>query len=496
MTIKRYKTFRGGYRFENFAGQPEGKIVSLPAPQTVIIPLRQGFGDEVQPVVKAGDRVKAGQIIGVDDGNISSPVHATISGHVRELPKKNYFRKDVTFVVIDGDGADESEDVGGPDYKNWESYTDEELESKLYLSGVTGLGKSGIPTRYRSSVIMPGDVEHLIIHGIGSEVYNVSVDRILEGRKMFAFVEGIRILKKLLPRAGVFLALNNGEKKLVEELRALTSGIPGLELALLEPKYPQGYDEMLIPALTGNPFPYGYSASNIGIISLNIRSVLLVQQAVAENKPLTEVVIGLCGPGFKENPHLKVRVGTTLDEVVKNYVSPGRKRLVFNSLLTGPELNDYSLPVDRANSHIIAIPENSGGQLFAFLRAGMHSYSYSSAFLTSRRLEKRPDTNVRGEGRPCISCGYCEQICPVRIIPHLLSRMTKRGFIDERLMRYGIFTCIDCNLCSFVCPCKIPLAEHIREGKEKLIGSGCDQSLCILPYFELKGIEEYRGIKW
>lgn len=66
--------------------------------------------------------------------------------------------------------------------------------------------------------------------------------------------------------------------------------------------------------------------------------------------------------------------------------------------------------------------------------------------------------------------------------------------IDETLMNYDIFNCIECGLCSFVCPSKIPLLQHLREGHIKLTLQGCDRNQCILPYFDLKGIEEYRGV--
>ncbi|MCM8804562.1 MAG: 4Fe-4S dicluster domain-containing protein [Candidatus Omnitrophica bacterium] len=493
--IKHYKTFKGGYKFVNFTGQPQDKLIELGAPKEVLIPLRQGFGNEVMPIVKVGDEVKAGQIIGRDDESISSPIHSSITGKVKEIIKKNYFRREVTFIVIEGDTSSEWLKLDISE-KDWRLCTEEELEKKLYLSGVTRLGTCGIPTRYKSSIISPNEVEYLFVHGIGSEPYNILPKTLLSGKKLFHFIEGIQILKKILPKAKIYLCLSNKEKKLSEEIEKLTYDFDWFELALLEPKYPQGYDEMLVPTILGKSFPYGYSAANIGIISLNIRAILHVYEAIVENKPFIDRIIALSGPGFKENPHIKVRIGTPLQEIIKNYlVSETRVRVILNSLMTGHLLNDYSLPVDSTFSHIIAIPENTTRELFSFLRPGLHSYSYSNTFLTLKRFSKRPDTNIHGEERPCISCSWCEEVCPVGIIPHLLSKMVKKNMIDERLMKYGIFNCIGCNLCSFVCPSKIPLAKNIKDGQEKLIVHGCDRTQCILPYFDLKGLEEYRGIK-
>ncbi|MCM8829736.1 MAG: 4Fe-4S dicluster domain-containing protein [Candidatus Omnitrophica bacterium] len=493
--LKHYRTFKGGYKFFNFTGQPQDIIIDLGVPKVIFIPLRQGFGVEVKPVVKVGDQVKTGQIIGRDDENVSSPVHSSISGKVKEIVKKNYFGREVTFIVVEGDGKDELEKLPFSE-KNWEKLTEEELETKLYLSGVTSLGPSGIPTRYRSSVIGLKEVENLIIHGLGSEPYNICLKTLLKGKNIFYFIEGLKILKKLLPNAKIYLCLNSEEKRIIEEIGKLTSDIQWLEISLLESKYPQGYDEMLIPIVLGKKFPYGYSAANIGIISLNISAVLHVYEAIVDGKPLIDRIITLSGPCFKENPHIKVRIGTPIGEIVKDYLkSEVKVRLIMNSLMRGYELKDYSLPMDRTYTHIIAIPENTERKLFSFLRLGLHSYSYSSCFLTFNKLEKYPDTNIHGEERPCISCGYCEEVCPVRIIPHLLSKIVVKHLVNEKLMHYGIFNCIECNLCSFVCPSKIPITKYIKEGQEKLIIQGCDRSRCILPYFNLKGLEEYQGIK-
>jgi len=471
--------------------------MDAPLPKRVDIPLRQGFGMEVNPTVKKGDRVLAGQIIGQNEKGISTPVHASVSGVVEDIRRVNYFKRDVAMATIRTDGAQEIQLLENhtPD---WEKLERAVLEKILYLSGVTSLDREGIPTRYYSSIIMPEDVESLIIHGVGSEPYNISLEVLLSGKRLLHFGEGLKILKKIMPNTKVYLALNTQKNKLIEETNKITSRYDWLEVYPLEPKYPQGYDEVLIPTILNKKFPFGYSAANIGVVVLNVQAVLAVYDAVVEGKPLLERIVGLCGPGFKENVHLRVRVGTVLSDVFSERIDKSRPlRVVLNSLLTGVNLNDWSLPVDRTFSQIIAIPETKERQFLAFLRTGLRYDSYSHAFFSSLvpGIKKKTDTNLHGDERPCISCSYCEEVCPVDIIPHLLSKYVRKELIDETLMNYEIFNCIQCGLCSYACPSKIPLAKIIKDGQDKLIMQGCDQSQCILPYFNLKGIEEYRGVK-
>ena len=55
------KSFSGGYRFKGFGCQPENKLLPIDVPPRVIIPLFQGFGIPLEPLVKVGDRVSAGR---------------------------------------------------------------------------------------------------------------------------------------------------------------------------------------------------------------------------------------------------------------------------------------------------------------------------------------------------------------------------------------------------------------------------------------------------
>lgn len=495
--LNKQKTFKGGYSFRQFAGEPANALIEQEIPQRVTIPLNQGFGLEVKPIVKVGEAVSAGQIIARDDDNISSPVHSSVWGVVEEIKRLNYFKREMQMVVIRADNPQKpcrKIDGYNPD---WTKLKPQDLERVLYLSGVTALDRQGIPTRFKSSIIAPLDVEHIIVHGVGSEPYNISLDVLLAGKKTLNLVEALRILNAIMPQAEIHLALNCAKKKTLEEINKIAAKYGWLKIYPLEPKYPQGYDEILIPAILNKKFPFGYSAANIGAIVLNIQAVLSVYEAVCEGKPLIERTLALCGPAFKEPVHIKARIGTLLSDIVSPRLKDNIKaRIVLNSLLTGTTLSDLSLPINRTFSQIVALLENESREFLAFTRLGLRRHSYSRTFLSALTpmARKSVDTNMHGEERPCISCGYCEEVCPVRIIPHLLSKYVKRDIIDETLMNYEIFHCIECGLCSFVCPSKISLMKDIKEGQDKLSIQGCDRNQCILPYFNLKGIEEYRGV--
>jgi Na+-transporting NADH:ubiquinone oxidoreductase subunit NqrA len=155
----------------------------------------------------------------------------------------------------------------------------------------------------------------------------------------------------------------------------------------------------------------------------------------------------------------------------------------------GPAITDLSTPIDQDFSQIICVPERDDRRFLAFVHHGLNSDSYAKAFLSSLLASKKEaDTNVRGEQRPCISCNYCQDVCPVGLIPHLLHRHVEREIIEEGLLTLRIFDCIDCNLCSYVCPSKIPVAEHIKMGKARLEEEGFDYRSIMASRLRLKGL--------
>jgi Na+-transporting NADH:ubiquinone oxidoreductase subunit NqrA len=145
---------------------------------------------------------------------------------------------------------------------------------------------------------------------------------------------------------------------------------------------------------------------------------------------------------------------------------------VLNSLIAGAAAAPEA-PLPAQASVLIAVAENREGGFLSFAAPGLASDSRSLTFAAGLLpLPKKPDTNLHGEHRACISCGFCEDVCPVRILPNILHRYVQKNVIDETLVRFQIFRCIDCNLCSYVCTSKIPLARLMREGKEKLAKEG------------------------
>ena len=82
-------TFKGGSPVAEHKNTKDSPIERLPAPKVVAIPLSQHIGAPCVPVVKAGDEVLRGQVIGEVKSGLGCPVHSSVSGIVRGITSVN-----------------------------------------------------------------------------------------------------------------------------------------------------------------------------------------------------------------------------------------------------------------------------------------------------------------------------------------------------------------------------------------------------------------------
>ncbi len=82
----KFPTFKSGIHPNDNKMQTQSlPIEVLTTPKEVFIPLQQHIGAPCKPLVEVKEEVKIGQVIGSTDAYVSSPVHATISGIVKNI---------------------------------------------------------------------------------------------------------------------------------------------------------------------------------------------------------------------------------------------------------------------------------------------------------------------------------------------------------------------------------------------------------------------------
>ena len=69
---------------------------------------------------------------------------------------------------------------------------------------------------------------------------------------------------------------------------------------------------------------------------------------------------------------------------------------------------------------------------------------------------------------PCINCGECVRICPVKVPVNMLVRFLEARLYEEAAAMYDLHCCIECGLCAYVCVSRIPIFQYIKLGKYEL----------------------------
>ena len=74
-------------------------VRTISPPSVVVLPMIQQIGAPNKPIVKVGDTVKMGQLIGSNDAPVSAPVHASVSGKVIAVESEPAYT-----YLVDDDG--------------------------------------------------------------------------------------------------------------------------------------------------------------------------------------------------------------------------------------------------------------------------------------------------------------------------------------------------------------------------------------------------------
>ena len=78
-------------------------------------------------------------------------------------------------------------------------------------------------------------------------------------------------------------------------------------------------------------------------------------------------------------------------------------------------------------------------------------------------------TSPEAEYLPCIRCGKCVQLCPLRLMPSMVSQAMD-NFEVEVAQRYNVMECKECGCCGYICPSNRPIVQQVKLAKAELAG--------------------------
>ena len=242
----------------------------IPTPSKVTIPMSMHIGIPAVPVVKPGDTVKVGQLIGEAGGFVSAPVYASISGTVASVDNFMKFAGNyVKSITIASDGRNEPlETLTPPDVHDLESFL-----HAVNDSGVVGQGGAGFPSAVKLVVKDLDKIEAIIINGAECEPYVTSDTRTMLDRTDEVW-EGILMLQEYYRAKRIIIAIEENKPECIQRFRALCENTQGIEVAALPHMYPQGGEKILVYNLLGHIIPEGKLPIDVGAVVMRDRKRL------------------------------------------------------------------------------------------------------------------------------------------------------------------------------------------------------------------------------
>lgn len=439
------KTFpKGGVHPEENKLSSDQPIQDFPLPKQLIVPMGQCLGAPAECIVKKGDHVLTGQLIGTAKGFISANVHSPATGTVAKvdvvMDHTGYYKP---AVFIDVEGEEQwAEGIILSD----ELLTDIKLDSKSIIEkvkecGIVGMGGATFPTYVKLMVPEGKKAEYIIINAAECEPYLTCDNRLLL-EKTKEFLIGVKILMKAVNTDKGVIGIECNKADAIAQLdRTIAENkelYAGIEVQPLKTKYPQGGEKQLIKAITGREVPSGKLPIETGCVVVNVASTFAIYEAVQKNKPLIERIVTVTGKSVKKPSNFRVRFGTPANLLIEAVggLPEGITDVINGGPMMGKSVSVTDFPVIKGTSGIL--------------------------LMTINEAQDRHVTN-------CIRCGRCAMACPMGLQPYLLNKLAKQNNFDET-EKNSIMDCIECGSCEFTCPANIPLLDYIRYGKAKTGG--------------------------
>ena len=405
--------------------------VKMDAPKTVTLPMSMHIGKPAVPVVKVGDHVDVGTLIAEQEGFVSSPVYATVSGTVKKIEEMLLSGGNTAqAIVIESDGAmTESDSVQAPKVES-----KEDLIEAIKKSGIVGLGGAGFPTYVKFNV-EPSRIEELVINGAECEPY-ITSDSITMVERSEDIAEAIAAMEKYLGIKKVILGIEKNKAKAIETMRELEAKDPCFKVCVLDDKYPQGGEKVLIYHTTGKTVPAGKLPIDVGCIVCNSTTMAAIGKYLKTGMPLVNKCVTVDGSAVQNPQNVIVPIGTPLRDVFEFCggfkAEPGK--VLYGGPMMGIAVPNLDAPVLKNTNALIAFDEKEAAPI---------------------------------KTTACIRCGACANHCPFKLNPAAIAKAYKNDDM-ETLAELRVDICMECGCCSFICPANRPLVQTNKLAKAAL----------------------------
>ncbi len=439
-TVKSSFRFKGGVHPDYNKELARGKAIErLPLPSELVVSMSQHLGAPAKCVVKAGDFVRRGQVLGEKNGFISVCVRAPADGLVKAVEKRlGPAGGKADAVIIDTtakDGATGNGAILPP--LDWKAVTREELLKRVEEAGICGMGGAGFPTAVKLNPPPGKRCEYLILNGAECEPYLCADHQVMVERADRIRL-GVEIMRKFLGQCAVRIAIEANKPDAIAALEKAFADIEGnVEIVVLPVLYPQGSEKHQIYATVKRVVPEPPALPiDVGCVVENVGTVAAIADAVELGEPLLARVTTVSGDAVVEPKNILAPCGTKYSDLVA--FCGGEKeppaKVISGGTMMGFAVSTLEIATTRTTSGLLLLSRR-------------RVFQYASG--------------------ACINCGRCLRACPMNLNPALISKAVDANDIKAAEDAF-VMDCIECGACSFGCPAYRTITQSCRRAKASI----------------------------
>jgi electron transport complex protein RnfC len=397
-------------------------------PKYVYIPLAVYNNLSCTPMVKPGDYVYVGDVIGKRNDHFKLSICSSVSGEVEAIEKRYHSSgHEVDCIKIKNDFKNKV--LKKEFITDITDYSKTDFISILQTCGVVGMSGTDFPTYIKYNTNKK--INTLLVNGTECEPY-ITSDYILLKNNIKEICEGIHAILRIMNINKAVIAIKKGHPELKKIILDEIDSYSCIELKEVKDYYPIGWEGSLIKTIFHKK--YDKLPLDIGIVVNNVTTIHAIYQVLRNKHSITDRIVTITGDKIKKPVNVLVKIGTSISEVIKfidGYKRGKKLKLIAGGPMTGHAIHNDSLVVS-ANLNGIVVKEDD--------------------------FDTFDDQ--------CIRCGKCTEVCPVKICPVLV-----KDHIDDidELKALRPDKCIECGLCSYICPAKIELREYVKNAKSKVV---------------------------
>ena len=256
------KTFSmGGVHPEENKLSAGRSIREAALPKQAVFSMFQHIGAPAVPVVKRGDIVKVGTLLGEANGFVSAPVYSSVSGKVSKVDvalDSSDTRRMAVYVDVEGDEWEDSIDRSTDLVKlsDRPDLDGKAIVEKVKAAGIVGMGGATFPCHVKLCPPPGQKAECVIINAVECEPY-LTADHSLMLEHAAEILVGVKLIMKAVNVQKGYIGIENNKPDAIKLMKQTAAEYPDIEIVPLKVQYPQGGEKQLIDECGGLPADTG-----------------------------------------------------------------------------------------------------------------------------------------------------------------------------------------------------------------------------------------------